>query len=320
MENENKKEIRKARFKGMLGGLFLAIAGLLVVVGWGMMFEVKIQPSQKFLAAIRNEEAKAEENKEVTAEELAAVVIPKDGYEVKLKWGEVGKKLVAAGGVEMKKFGENYKEGGYEDELRYLTENIDGGIRVDAKNAYFWVNTLWALGLTQKSDVLDKGVMGTEYRKDLGNFASTAGWTLGAKDAVKLYSSTNIIDLDAAENARVTEISSNIYRPCCGNSAAFPDCNHGMAILGLVELMVDQGFSDEEIYKASLAFNSYWFQQTYIDLAYYFQSRENLSWDKVEPKKVLGAQYSSSSGYLGIKEIIAEDAPTLQSGGSSCGA
>lgn len=318
MEELKAKEVKKARFRGMLGGLFLALTGLLVAVGWGMMFEIKIEPRVSFLRALQKEKLE-EEKVELTAEELAEVVIPKDGYEVKLKWGEVGKKLVTAGGIDMKKFGENYKDESFEDELRYLTENKEG-VKIDAKNAYFWVNMLWALGLTQKSDVLDKGVMGTEYRKDLANFSSTAGWTLGAKDAVKLYSSASIIDLDETENKRVTEITSNIYRPCCGNSAAFPDCNHGMAILGLVELMVDQGFSDEKIYEASLAFNSYWFQQTYVDLAYFFLTRENLSWDKVDPKKVLGAQYSSSQGYLGIKEIIAEDAPTLQRGGSSCGA
>lgn len=319
MEELKAKEFKKARFRGMLGGLFLALTGLLVVVGWGMMFEIKIAPRASFLRAFQKEKLE-EEKVELTAEELAEVVIPTNGYEVKLKWGEVGKKLVTAGGIDMKKFGENYKDESFEDELRYLTENKDEGMKIDAKNAYFWVNMLWALGLTQKSDVLDKGVMGTEYRKDLANFSSTAGWTLGAKDAVKLYSSASIIDLDETENKRVTEITSNIYRPCCGNSAAFPDCNHGMAILGLVELMVDQGFSDEKIYEASLAFNSYWFQQTYVDLAYFFLTRENLSWDKVDPKKVLGAQYSSSQGYLGIKEIIAEDAPTLQRGGSSCGA
>ena len=40
----------------------------------------------------------------------------------------------------------------------------------------------------------------------------------------------------------VEEIAGNIYRPCCGNSTAFPDCNHGMAMLGLIELMVSQKF------------------------------------------------------------------------------
>lgn len=296
-------------------GWFIAVGLVLVVIGaWNVMFEIKVQPSRRFLMAIGEIQPTPTP---IQVEDLEAKVIPEDGYVVNLKWGDVGKKLVSAGGIDMAKFSKNYEKG-YDEELKFLTEKKDGGIKVDARSAYFWVNTLWALGLTQKSDVLEKGVMGTQYKKELGNFASTAGWTLGAKKATDLYSSKMIIDLDSKEQERIAKIAAGIYRPCCGNSAAFPDCNHGMAILGLVELMVDQGFADEEIYKAALAFNSYWFAQTYVDLAYYFQTKENVSWDKVDPKVVLGNQYSSSTGYKAITQEI-EGAPTLKRGGSSCG-
>lgn len=181
------------------------------------------------------------------------------------------------------------------------------------------MNTLWALGLTQKSDVLNKGVMGTQYRKDLGNFASTGGWTLGAKDSVKLYSSSKVIPLSQEQQARVEKISAGIYRPCCGNPTSFPDCNHGMAILGLIELMASQGFSEDEIYKAALAFNSYWFPQTYIDLAYYFQTKENTPWQNVDPKRILSAQFSSAQGYQAVKQQI-ENIPGAPKSGGSCGA
>lgn len=236
-----------------------------------------------------------------------------------IKWGDVGKKLVAAGGIDMAKYENNYKDEQYKELLGYLTEEKEEGITIDRKNAYFWVNTLWALGLTQKTDVLDKGIMKTEYGDKLANFASTAGWTLGTKKATDLYSSANIVQLDAVENKRVEEITAGIYRPCCGNSAAFPDCNHGMAILGLVALMVDQGFTDEEIYKASLAFNSYWFTQTYMDLAYYFENKKGISWQDVDPKVALSSPYSSSQGYQSLKQEIG-DTPSLQGTGGSCGA
>ncbi len=281
---------QKRTGKNLLPWLLVVVAGVVLLTSWNVMFDIKLQPSERLVRMIGVLYPTPTPAPLPTAENLAVAVIPEGGYEVKLNWGETGKKLVAAGGIEMEKFSENYTDSNYEDELEFLTGTKEGGIRIDAKNAYFWVNTLWALGLTQKSEVLDKGVMGTEYRKDLGNFSSTAGWTLGARDAVKLYSSAKIIDLDENEEKRVAEIAGNIYRPCCGNSAAFPDCNHGMAILGLVELMVDQRFSDEEIYRASLAFNAYWFPQTYVDLAYYFQTRENTGWDRVDAKRVLGAE------------------------------
>ena len=74
-----------------------------------------------------------------------------------------------------------------------------------------------------------------------------------------------------------------------------------------------------KIYKAALAFNSYWFADTYIDLAYYFQMAKNTPWKKVDPKEVLSAKYSSASGYYSIKDTIGT-VPGAQNKGASCGA
>ncbi|MCA9371471.1 hypothetical protein KC726_01095 [Candidatus Woesebacteria bacterium] len=267
-----------------------------------------------------NEEAiKAFNKGGITVEQLTQEVIPDTGYTVDLAWNDVGKKLVASGAIDLQKYQTNYTQEQYKDLLTYVTESKRKEITITPRNAYFWVNTLWALGLVQKSDVLGQGIMTKEYPDQIGNFASTAGWTLGTKDAMSLYNSTNIVDLSPEENQRVSDITGHIYRPCCGNSAAFPDCNHGMAILGLVELMVDQGFSDEAIYDAALAFNSYWFPQTYIDLAYYFETKQDTIWNKVDPKTVLGLAYSSAQGYSQIKQEIGT-IPGLNSVGGSCGA
>jgi len=114
-------------------------------------------------------------------------------------------------------------------------------------------------------------------------------------------------------------VADNIYRPCCGNSAAFPDCNHGMAALAVVEMMVGQGKGDDEIYDTVLKFNSFWFTQTYIDLAYYFQ-KHGTAWREVDPKLLLSRDYSSAGGYTKIRKEIG-DVPELRSvGGGSCGA
>lgn len=286
-----------------------------------LVFDVDITINPGIAALLRGQETTAEtvDTPDALAAQLAASVIPEAGFTVPLKWGDVGQKLVGSGAIDLDKFKQNYQGEQYQELLTYLTDTKDQGITINPENAYFWVNVLWALGLTQQSDVLDKGIMATDYQDRLGNFASTAGWTLGSKDALALYSSVNFVTLSPEQQAQVTKVSANIYRPCCGNSAAFPDCNHGMAILGLVELMVAQGFSEAEIYKAALAFNSYWFAQTYTDLAYYFQTKENISWDKIDPKRVLSAEFSSASGYQNIRSQI-EDAPALPGRGGSCGA
>lgn len=277
--------------------------------------------TQKYSLSIKSKTTAEDQSspKALNADSLAQEVVPAKGFSVELNWGDTGQKLVAAGGIDLAKYQQNYASPEYKELLKYLTENKNAGITINQQNAYFWVNTLWALGLTQKSDVLDKGIMGTEYADRIGNFASTGGWTLGSRDAVKLYSSTKIIPLTQEEEDLVAKVSANIYRPCCGNPTSFPDCNHGMAILGLLELMASQGAGEEEMYQASLAFNSYWFPTTYVDLAYYFQTQKDESWDKVDPKEVLSAQYSSSAGYQAVKQQIG-NIPGTENVGSSCGA
>jgi len=278
--------------------ILLSVAiGLLLTTG-SYLFEVKITP-RKLVPP--------------TVEELTQKVAPAEGYTVDVVWGDVGKRLVETGAVDLEKY-----RGIYSENLDYLTQSKGEGITINKDNAYFWVNTLWALGLVQRSDVLEGGAM-AQYGDDLGNFASTGGWTLGTKDALELYSSAEVVPLTPEQHKMVMTITQGIYRPCCDNSAAFPDCNHGMAILGLVELMVSQGFSEEEIYEAALAFNSYWFTQSYVDLAYYFKMREGTNWSRVDPKRVLSSQFSSASGFYAIKQIIGS-IPGAPTAGASCGA
>ena len=321
MEEESPGKPTKPQAPPNLTLLLLVSLGALavVLVGWKYLFEIKINPSQRFLHLIGQAQPTPTAPPAPTVDLLKAEVVPEAGYTVKLAWGDIGKKLVASGAIDIAKYQQNYKEEKHQELLAYLTDTQDKGITINADNAYFWVNTLWALGLTQKSDVLEKGVMGTEYKDKIGSFASTGGWTLGAKKAVDLYSSSGIISLTAEQQALVNKISQGIYRPCCGNPTSFPDCNHGMAILGLIELMVAQGFSEKEIYQAALAFNSYWFSQTYLDLAYYFQTKENTLWKDVDPQKVLGATYSSGPGYQAIKKQIG-NIPGSTTAGGSCGA
>ena len=248
--------------------------------------------------------------------EATAKVLPADGYTTQLKWGDIVKKLVEAGAIDPVKYREIYnsKTNGAE-QLTLLEGESDQAISIDENNAYFLVNTLWALGLTQKSIVLDEGPM----TKNTANYASTGGWILGKKTAMELYSSQELIPLNEEQQDLVQKIAGNVYRPCCGNSVAFPDCNHGMAALGYIELAVAAGLSEEQIYQDLLAFNSYWFPDTYVEMAVYFQQQESLSWDKVDAKTALSYDYSSAAGAQKIKQAV-QSIPGLKSQGGSCGA
>lgn len=289
--------------------LFIVLAYLVVTKN----YDINITPKREV------DTSRSSITETLDASSLARRVIPEEGYTVNINWGDTGVKLVQAGGIDMAKYNENYSDPQYKELLSYLTENKNQGITINQENAYFWVNTLWALGLTQQSDVLSEGIMGTEYKDRVGSFASTGGWTLGNRDAISLFSSSSIIPLTPEQQQFVTKISENIYRPCCGNPTSFPDCNHGMAILGLLELMASQGATEDEMYKASLAFNSYWFSTTYVDLAYYFKTEKGLDWEDVDPKLALSAEYSSAPGYQTIKKEIG-NIPGTEQVGASCGA
>ncbi len=242
----------------------------------------------------------------------------KSGYTFKIRWGDLGKKMVEDGVLDEAKFTKAVT--GSDKLPENLKKYLAGGqnqIELNQQNAQFWVDMLWGLGLANKSQILETGPM--VEGGSTANFASTGGWTIGAKDPMQIYAKYDYIPLTDEQIRKVKEIASGIYRPCCDNPTSFPDCNHGMAALGLIELMVSQGFSDDEIYKTVLAFNTYWFPQTYLNTAYYFQ-QNGKDYAKVSAKEILSITFSSASGSQVINKKVGNlQWPALQ-GGGSCGA
>lgn len=251
-------------------------------------------------------------------QELKSEILPVEGYATALTWNDLGKKLVELGAINKEQFTENHRSptSGAED-LDILEGQSSKPIAINENNSGLVLNLLWAFGLIQKSKVLDEGPMNTSSDYSFMDFASTAGWTLSTKKVEEIYSSQELVTLNDFQQDLVKKIAEGIYRPCCDNSAAFPDCNHGMAALGLIELEVAAGIPEEQIYRDVLAFNSFWFPQTYLEAAVYL-SQQGKEWSEVDPKEILGPQYSSASGSAVISEQL-KDVPGLESGGGSCG-
>lgn len=249
---------------------------------------------------------------------LKQEVLPQKGYTSSLKWKNLGEQLVASGVIDKSKYEEMFRsEADGKDEMKYLDGMWDENMTINEKNSRFMVNTLWALGLVNKSKVLDEGLMKTSGN-DTANFASTAGWTLGSKPVMELYSSKSIIPLTSQQQDLVKSIAENVYRSCCGNSTAFPDCNHGMAALGYIQWAVYNGLSEQQIYKDLLAFNSFWFPQNYVEMAVYFQ-KQNVKWQDVDAKLALSSDYSSAQGAQRIRQSV-QNIPGISSQGGGCGA
>lgn len=249
---------------------------------------------------------------------LQEKVFPVSGYTFQVRWGDLGKKMIEDGVIDEKKLAQALVG---KDELPpQFKKYLDGSnqkIELNQGNAQFWVDVLWGLGLANKNDILEKGPM--MENGDASNFASTGGWTIGVKKPMDIYSKHSYINLSAQQQIMVEEIANGVYRPCCGNSTAFPDCNHGMAALGLIELMVSQGFSKEEIYETVLAFNSYWFPGTYLDISYHF-AKNGRDYSKVPAEEILSKTFSSGMGYQAVKKQVGEiQWPALKSF-QGCGA
>jgi len=174
----------------------------------------------------------------------------KDGVELPVKWGNLGVKMVEAGVIDKDKFENIYnKRGGLtETDKKLLYDTNNGNLVITPENSGVVLNMLWALGLGNKNPVLDNGPMIDKQYGGAGNFASTGGWTLSKGGAMSHYSMHQFITLTPEQQALVERVAKNIYRPCCGNSTYFPDCNHGMAMLGLLELMVSQNVSEQDMY------------------------------------------------------------------------
>jgi len=269
--------------------------------------------------------AKINKPEKIIEDNYEQKVIPEDGVVLPAKWGDLGAKMASVGVIDKTKLEELYAgRGGLNGEEKNLLEGLDNGyLKITPENSGFVLNLLWALGLGNKNEVLENGPMTDKKYGGAGGFASTGGWTLADGDparngagAMNHYSKHRFIVLTSEQQALVEKVSKGIYRPCCGNSVYFPDCNHGMAMLGLLELMASQGVSEEEMYKAALAVNSYWFPETYLTIAKYLKS-QGKDWRAVAPKEILGYNYSSGPGYQKLLEKIKN--PEIKGGGGGCG-
>ena len=120
------------------------------------------------------------------------------------------------------------------------------------------LNWYWAFGLANKNPVLEEGPM-RDPRYETANFASTGGWTLATGDAMDHYSHHTFVAFTPDQQERLEKVSKNVYRPCCGNSTYFTDCNHGMAMLGMLEILAADNASESEMYAAAEAANALWF-------------------------------------------------------------
>jgi hypothetical protein len=255
---------------------------------------------------------------------LAKQVNPPEGFEINVSFGDVGPKLVEAGAIDYEAFLNVYERAGSplsERQIEILSQGSQDNVHINPQNAYFLLNFFWALGLANQNSILTEGPMVVNSQGRVEGFASTGGWSIAAKPILELYANEQIIALTPQQQEHLEHVAMNVYRPCCNNSTHFPDCNHGMAMLGLLQLMASQGATEDEMFEAAKYVNAFWYPNQNMEVALFFKASQGIDFVDADPRQIVGRTFSSGSGYQVVKEWLANNGLLQQapSGGGGCG-
>ena len=313
MENKNLKNEILEKETPFIISIPVAVIISGIMISGAMFYNTKIKnyDSQRKINIV--------ESKKIQKSELEEKVLPSEGVTLPVSWGDLGRKLISSGAIDEIKFRALYEGRGQftKEYEKLLFGNNEDNLIITEKNASYLLNLFWALGLSNGNPILnDVNEMRNPNYGGAGNFASTGGWTLAVGNPMDHYNRHMYFELTPDEQVLVDKVSRGIYRPCCNNSTHFPDCNHGMAMLGLLGLMAKQGVSEKEMWEYALVVNSYWFPDTYITLATYMKNK-GIEWNDVDPKEILGINYSSASGYSRVASQVV--LPTQRGSSSGCG-
>lgn len=269
----------------------------------------------------KNETADLKQQKELAA--LYEQVNPEDGYVLPVSYGDLGPRLIDSGVIDYDAFASIYENSGNplsEAQIKALRQGSEEQIVISAETAHFLLNYFWAVGLANKNPILTEGPIVQNSGGQVERFASTGGWTLATKPITQLYASLDLIPLTREQQARVEQVASAVYRPCCDNPTLFPDCNHGMAMLGLLELMASKGASTDQMFEAAKYVNAFWFPQQNLETALYLQANQGMDFKDADARLVTSAEFSSGSGFAAMHQRLQTSGllPQAPTQGGSC--
>ena len=293
------------------------IAWIVIVVTIAFLFGI----GSGYLKWGQAEAADLKQQKELAA--LYEQVNPKDGYALPVSYGDLGPRLIESGVIDYNAFAAIYANSGNplsETQTEILKYGSDKQILITSENAHFLLNFFWAVGLANKNSILTEGTMVQNSGGQIERFASTGGWTLATKPVTELYASMDLIPLTPEQQARVEEVASAVYRPCCNNPTLFPDCNHGMAMLGLLELMASHGASTDEMFMAAKYVNAYWFPQQTLETAINLKANGGIDFADADARLVVSKDFSSATGASMVHQSLQSNGLLKQtpSQGGSC--
>ena len=311
---------KRKSFRNNLGRYWAIIVLLTYIVGLGSGYMLWGRTSGESRSKTAQAGSQAHADRGVLLDQIN----PPHGYELPVRYGDFAPKLIAGGVIDYEQFLKLYQEIGAplsKQQISILMKGSNEAVVISKENQHFLLNLFWALGLSNRNRILTEGPMMRNGKDQVVNFASTGGWTLGAKLVAELYASQPILTLTDEQQKRLEEVAAGVYRPCCDNPTHFPDCNHGMAMLGLLELMASQDDSVNEMFEAAKYVNAFWFPQQTLELAVLFKTVNNTEFARLDARQVVGPQLSSGSGFQAVHQWLAQNGKLDQApgGGGSCG-
>ncbi len=233
---------------------------------------------------------------------IATEIIPNNSVVLDAHWGHWVKMLISTNALNESILKLALNASGEQltpYEINILNGTSNANIILNQSNNEFVLIVMWSLGINNNNSVINNGKL-THYGGSPYNLASTGGYSpLGTLQLGKL----NLISMNPAEQSMVWAITNEVYRPCCDNPTSFPDCNHGAASLGLIELMASQGANKAAILNSLEAFNEFNFPGQYYDDAIFFAAH-GVKFSNVAPETLLDYNFSSFTGYSNVQKYL----------------
>ena len=163
--------------------LSILISVLVIAIAW-IYTTGKQADHAKVAASLSTSDSKTQ------VENLEGNIIPTAGVVLPVKWRNLGMEMVEAGVIDAQKFEALYAQRGglSEEEKNLLYGSTDDNLKITSQNSGFLLNLLWAFGLGNKNEILEKGEMSDPQYGGAGRFASTGGWTFAKSETKNQYS------------------------------------------------------------------------------------------------------------------------------------
>lgn len=258
-------------------------------------------------------------------QDVVEEVTPSKGFQTSMRFGDTIQTLIEAGALDPGKFRAVYQSKGTLPGWieQALTGRSNEPIVMSSETAPYLLNLLWPIGLATKGSFNDKSPINNVR---LPSYASTAAWTLGREaNGAAYFNRISTIEMTSEQEQMVVDVAQSTFRPCCDNSTFLQDCNHGSALLGLIELAAAQGASKADVYRFALMANSFWFPLEYRKTALYLAIYEGRPWKEASPRDILAPRLSTASGWqrnVNAFVQLARFVPRstlLQMNGNGCG-